>query len=393
MMGKPPYHVPSMDEIRAVDKPGLVAASTFSGCGGSSLGYRMAGFEVRYANEFIEAARDTYAANMEPYTFLDGRDIRDVKGADILDHCGGEVDLLDGSPPCSDFSTSGKREKGWGKVKEYSDGSQRVDDLFFEFARIVREVKPKTFVAENVSGLVKGTAKGYFKWILRALRQSGYRVEAKLLNAAWLGVPQARQRLIFVGVREDQPFDPIHPMPLPYQYTVRDVIGADAPLLVIHDPRGLYPVRNMTDVPAMTVTTRTAAHVQVWGGDNVEVDPETGESIVFRSYSLYETWKRLKIGTGAQESRFNLKRIDPDRPCLTILQTGGHPAEASVAHWDQPRKFTLAELRRLSAFPDDFILTGTYEQRYERIGRAVPPVMMYHVAKGIRDKLVEAKHA
>lgn len=349
---KPPYHVPTMAEIRAVDKPGLIAASTFSGCGGSSLGYRMAGFEVRYANEFIEAARDTYAANMEPYTYLDGRDIRDVKGAEILEHCGGDVDLLDGSPPCSDFSTSGKREAGWGKVKEYSDGSQRVDDLFFEFARLVREVQPKTFVAENVSGLVKGTAKGYFKWILRALRQSGYRVEARLLNAAWLGVPQARQRLIFVGVRKDQPFDPIHPLPLPYQYTISDAIGLE----------------------------------------DTEIDPETGETITFREYGLYTAWKRLKVGTGAQESRFNLKRTTPDKPCLTILQTGGHPGAASVAHWEQPRKFTLAELRRLSAFPDDFILTGTYEQRYERIGRAVPPVMMYHVAKGIRDKLVEARN-
>jgi DNA (cytosine-5)-methyltransferase 1 len=381
-----------MGEIRAIEPCGLVAASTFSGCGGSSLGYRMAGFSVRYANEFVEAARDTYAANQSPATFLDGRDIRTVTGAEILEYCGGSVDLLDGSPPCSDFSTAGKREKGWGKVKQYSDTEQRVDDLFFEFARLVREVQPRCFVAENVSGLVKGSAKGYFKLILAALRDCGYRVEAKLLTASWLGVPQARQRLIFVGVRADQGFDPIFPKPLPYQYTVREAICPDEPLLAVYDTMGTVggfaKATDTTDTPSQTITTQTHLHYQLFGGAKLEKDPETGQNLVFTKYSIYETWKRLGIGESPSGSYFNLIRTNPDRPAPTIAASHGSPGVASAAHWEIPRKFSLGECRRLCSFPDDFILTGDYAQRWERLGRAVPPVMMSHIAAGLRDALL-----
>jgi DNA (cytosine-5)-methyltransferase 1 len=337
-----------MSEVAAIPPNGLVAASTFSGCGGSSLGYRMAGFQVRYANEFIEAARDTYAANQAEYTVLDGRDIRDVAGRDILDACGGSVDLLDGSPPCSDFSTAGKRDEGWGKVKRYSDSEQRVDDLFFEFTRLIREVKPKTFVAENVSGLVKGTAKGYFKMILASMKACGYRVEAKLLNASWLGVPQARQRIIFVGVREDLGFAPPFPKPFPYQYTVRDAIGDSGP----------------------------------------RFDPETGQDLDFTPYAIYGPWKVLPVGGSPSGSYFNLVRVDPDRPAPTVAASHGSPGVASISHWEVPRKFSLVECRRISSFPDDFVLTGDYGQRWERIGRAVPPVMMKQIASAVAGELL-----
>ena len=216
-----------MAEINALDWNGLNAISTFSGCGGSSLGYRMAGYRVLYANEFIDAARDTYNANKRDYTYLDGRDIRTVTSESILEIIKlkkGELDLLDGSPPCASFSTAGKREKAWGKVKKYSDKAQRVDDLFFEFARLLEGLQPKTFIAENVSGLIKGTAKGYFLEILSTLKKSGYNVEAKLLDAQWLGVPQARQRLIFVGTRVDLPISPVFPKPHPYRYTLQDAL-------------------------------------------------------------------------------------------------------------------------------------------------------------------------
>lgn len=182
---KPIYRIPSMAEIAAVPWNGFNAVSLFSGCGGSSLGYKMAGFKVLWANEFIPAAQETYHVN-HPDTILDTRDIRLVQAQDILDAIGlkmGELDLLDGSPPCASFSTAGKREKGWGQVKQYSDTKQRTDDLFFEYARLVQGLQPKVFVAENVSGLVKGTAKGYFLEILAALKACGYNVVAKVLDA------------------------------------------------------------------------------------------------------------------------------------------------------------------------------------------------------------------
>jgi DNA (cytosine-5)-methyltransferase 1 len=155
MVAKPPYCVPSLAEIRSLPWNGYDVLSTFSGCGGSCLGFAMAGFRVLWASEFIPAAQETYRAN-HPGTLLDTRDIRTVQPAVILAAIGkqpGEIDVLEGSPPCASFSTAGQREAGWGKVRAYSDTRQRTDDLFFEFARILRGVQPKAFVAENVSGL------------------------------------------------------------------------------------------------------------------------------------------------------------------------------------------------------------------------------------------------
>lgn len=398
---KPAYHVPSMAEVRAIEPNGFTVASLFSGCGGSSLGYRMAGFKTVYANEFIEAARDTYRANAPDYAYLDPRDIREVTGKDILDRVG-PVDLLDGSPPCASFSTAGKRHKAWGTVNGYSDTKQRTDDLFMEYARIVRDIQPKVFVAENVSGLVKGSAKGYFKLILNTLRDCGYRVEARLLNASWLGVPQARQRLIFVGVRNDLGFAPVYPKPLPYRYTVRDAICQDVifdeshdsdrdyqdmpnNILIVHDTEGQFPVQDRTDHPARTITTKNGDN-KVFG-DSITNDPETGQNLMFGKYTIYDAWKRLGLGESPEASRFNLIRTHPDKPSPTILACQGHPGTAGVAHWERPRKFTLGELRRLCGFPDDFVLTGTYAQRWERLGRAVPPLMMRAVAREMATAL------
>lgn len=350
---KPPYRVPSMAEIDALPWNGFNAISTFSGCGGSCLGYRMAGFRVLWASEFVPAAQETYRAN-SPSTILDTRDIRDVAPFDILSACGkgvGEIDLMDGSPPCASFSTAGKREAGWGQVKNYSDTKQRTDDLFFEFARLVKGVQPRVFVAENVSGLVKGTAKGYFLEILAALKACGYRVQARLLDAQWLGVPQARQRIIFVGVREDLGIDPVHPRPLGYRYSVRDA---------------LYRVRE-------------------------SIEPECD----IAKYAIGKAWESTPFGGKGNEKYYSLKRPKIDDPCLAItcppsadFSRTAVTSAASVCHPTEKRKFSIAELRRICGFPDDFVLNGSYSQNWERLGRAVPPVMMSHVARTVRDEIL-----
>jgi len=226
---KPPYKVPTMDEVRAVPWNGLTVASTFSGAGGSCTGYRMAGYRVVWANEFQADAAESYKANASEHCYLNTDSIRQVDPADVLRESGlerGELDLFDGSPPCQSFSTAGKRHKGWGEIEAHADGTtQRSDDLFFDYARLVEGVQPKVFVAENVTGMVKGAAKGYFKIILQALKDCGYEVVARVIDGSWVGVPQARQRLIFIGVRNDlvaKGFRPVHPAPWPFQYTIAD---------------------------------------------------------------------------------------------------------------------------------------------------------------------------
>lgn len=345
---KPAYRVPSMAEIRALPWNGFTCASTFSGCGGSSTGYRMAGFKVVWASEFIDAARESYKANAAPHTIVDGRDIRLVTASDILKATGlevGELDLFDGSPPCASFSTAGKREAGWGKVKKYSDKAQRTDDLFFEFSRLLRGLRPKVFVAENVSGLVKGTAKGYFLEILQELKSCGYRVSCRVLDAQWLGVPQGRQRTIFVGTREDLKRDPVHPSPIKYRYTLHDAIG---------------------DLIGKAV------------------EPEAS----MERYATGYEWEKMgRPGTQSQKY-FQLVRPSWNEPCPTVTAGGGHPSLASVCHPTEKRKFSIAEVKRICGFPDDFILTGTYSQQWERCGRAVPPVMMMYIAATIRDEIL-----
>ena len=418
---KPPYRVPTMSEVRALPPCGLTVASTFSGCGGSSLGYRMAGYRVLWASEFVAAARDSYRANADPRTVLDERDIRVVKPEEVLEACGlreGELDLLDGSPPCASFSTAGNREKDWGKTKAYSDTKQRTDDLFFEYVRLLRGVKPRAFVAENVSGLVKGTAKGMFLEVLRELKASGYRVRAKVLDAKWLGVPQSRQRLIFVGVRDDLGLDPVFPAPLPYFYSVRDALPWIGRVNL--GPHGfsdgkssdaevhLSPTVGSSGMGSFAYSVEAAVTVKGHGwfeGGQIDVDgpaptlpaspggagynghevsaPEPTEGDISR-YEIGREWDNLKPGEQS-ERFFSLVKADPDAPSPCVTQTGGNLSAAAVVHPTEKRKFTIAELRRICGFPDDFILTGSYAQQWERLGRAVPPVMMSHVAAALRD--------
>lgn len=355
----PPYTVPSMAEVRATPTP-FIGVSTFSGAGGSSTGMRMAGVKMLWANEFVPAARDTYRANW-PTTTLCADDVRAVNAETILSTIGlerGQLDVLEGSPPCASFSTAGLVSKGWGEAHVYSGKTQRTDDLFYEFVRLLDELQPRVFVAENVSGLVKGKSKGVFLQVLAALKGCGYDVRAQKLDASWLGVPQARERMIFIGVRSDLGVRPKFPTPLPYRYTLRDVLTED-----------VAPERD---------------------GDRF-VDQETGTDLSIKPFSQYAYWLRK-----APDSRtplpsnryFLLRRCLMDQPAFTVTAKGDVAASA-ITHPYEPRKFTLAELRRICGFPADYVLTGRYAHRWERLGRSVPPVMMAAIGRCVVETLEE----
>lgn len=353
-MDKPPYRVPTMPEIVAIPWNGLKVASTFSGAGGSCTGYRMAGFKVVWANEFVPAAQASYKANAAPDCHLDCRDIKHVQSADIFSVTGlkeGELDLFDGSPPCQAFSTAGKREKGWGKDKTYEHGAkQQNETLFSEYIRLLRGLMPKTFVAENVSGLVKGTAKGYFLEILRDLKASGYRVTCKVLDAQWLGVPQTRQRTIFVGVREDLKLDPVHPKPLAYRYSVRDALPHITAFQQMAGYNG-HPFLS-SDQPSQTII-RTGSH-------NCEAKIEGANGFNGHAGKTVE------------------------QPMSTVQ--AGRPV--NVTSGTVRRKFTIDEVKAICSFPPDFILKGSYAQQWERLGNSVPPLMMRAIAEQIRDRIL-----
>ena len=264
------------------------------------------------------AAQETYRLN-HPDTILDTRDIRKIQPQEILSAIGmeaGQIDLLDGSPPCASFSTAGKRNKVWGKVKAYSDSSQRTDDLFFEFARLLDGLQPRTFVAENVSGLVKGVSKGYFLEILKSLKGCGYRVEAKVLDAQWLGVPQMRQRLIFVGVREDLGLAPAFPKPLPYRYSVRDALPWISELESYPYEGGeSFKIKDGQKRPAPTVPS--GPHNASYVRHRVEAETDISRFRDRRGVGKAQT------GGGVERSTSTSRGRSLDRPCPTATAVGG----------------------------------------------------------------------
>jgi len=390
-----PYTMQDVHDASAQEKFKVI--STFAGGGGSSTGYRLAGGKVLVINEFVEEAQKTYAENYPETIILPG-DIKALTGKDFLDAVGvdvGEIDILDGSPPCSAFSVAGKlshniheeehvdlwgnvtiekvpgkHSDGWGQTKNYSDGKmvENIEDLFFEFLRVAKEIKPKVIVAENVKGLTISEAKKYFNKILNTFEKIGYDVCAKVLDSRYYGVSQTRTRVIFIGIREDvaektgysfMNISQIFPEPDKEVIPVKDVMVG-----LVNDPE---EVKYLTEKFSNTAYWKQT-------GSKMPIDPD-------------------KVLTGMdyhpKGHHFNLKRVSQHQPCPTITAMGSAETTAGAFHWIEPRKLTLGELKRIMSLPDDFILTGKWNQKAERCGRMVPPLMMEKVASSIYEKVLE----
>jgi DNA (cytosine-5)-methyltransferase 1 len=178
--------------------------SCFACGGGSTMGYKLAGFDVLGCNEIDPKMMEAYRENHNPkYSFLEP--IQTFKDRDDLPAELYNLDILDGSPPCSSFSMAGLREKAWGKEKKFKEGQakQVLDTLFFDFIDLANKLKPKVVIAENVKGLLLGSAKSYVRQIYREMDKAGYYCQHWLLNASKMGVPQRRERVFFICLRKD----------------------------------------------------------------------------------------------------------------------------------------------------------------------------------------------
>ena len=295
----------------------------------------MAGFRELLAVEWERNAADTFRLNF-PHVPLYHGDIAKLSVDECLRLAGvapGELDVFDGSPPCQGFSTAGKREIGDAR-----------NQLFREYCRLLKGLQPRAFVMENVSGMVKGDFKLVFAEILRTLKGCGYRVKARLLNAMFFGVPQSRERMIFIGVREDLACEPTHP------------IGWSEPV---------------------SIASATA---------NVAIDPDELAALRAASlrYATYSRWAEMKPGQSLQDigetSGFSCVKLDPSRPCPTILKSDGRLSAHGKMHWLDRRRPTVSEFKRWGSFPDAFRTTGDFGQGVERIGNSVPPLLMRSIA-------------
>ena len=362
------YNLQDVYDAEAQNKFNVI--STFAGGGGSSTGYRLAGGKILAINEFVEEARTTYAANY-PSTPILPDDIKELTGQDLLDAAGikaGEVDILDGSPPCSAFSMAGSvvqgnHKIGFGKTKKYSDGKkvENIEDLFFEFLRVAEDIKPKVIIAENVAGLLMGEAKQYYYKITNTFEKIGYDVSSLVLDSSHYGVPQTRKRVIFIAVRED----------------VTEAVG-----LTFMNIAGIFP-----DKFSQAITCGDAFSDLVYDKEEVSMLTEK-----FSKGSHFKTASKMpldpdKVLTGCdyhpKGHHFNMKRISRHKPAPTITASGG------CIHWSEMRKLTLNESQRAMSLPDDFKLTGKWEQRSERMGRMVPPLMMKAVADSVYKNILK----
>lgn len=197
-----PYNWNLKDAVFTKDKGKVF--SCFACGGGSTMGYKLAGFDVLGCNEIDPKMIEAYKTNHNPkYAYLEP--IQTFKNRTDLPKELYELDILDGSPPCSSFSMAGNRDKDWGKEKKFREGQaeQVLDTLFFDFIDLAKELQPKVVVAENVKGLLMGNAKDYVIEIYKSFDEAGYYCQHFLLDASKMGVPQKRERVFFIALRKD----------------------------------------------------------------------------------------------------------------------------------------------------------------------------------------------
>lgn len=302
--------------------------STFAGCGGSSIGYRLAGFRELLAVEFWDKACEAFRANFPDVPLWD-QDITDLSVEQALDLAGvkpGELTVFDGSPPCQGFSTAGKRR--------FDDGRNQ---LFKQYVRLLEGIQPQAFVMENVAGMVKGIMKLTFVEILEALKETGYRVRCWRLDAAHYGVPQTRNRLIFIGYRDDLGIDPTCPpaspgRPITCSQALRDI-----------------------DDPGHPITSKAVM--------KLACQMKPGE--LGKKYH-------------PQGHFFGLWRLDPNKPAQCIIRSGGNQ---SIIHWGRNRFIGAPSLARLFSFPDDYVWPDPRTSAVKNLlGNCVPPNMMRAIA-------------
>jgi DNA (cytosine-5)-methyltransferase 1 len=321
--------------------------STFSGVGGSSMGYKLAGCKVLASLEFIELARECYRLNF-PNTPIIEKDIRNVSGKEILKLIGlkkGELDILDGSPPCASFSVAGKGTKLWGQVKQYSSTKQRTDDLFDEQIRLIDEIRPKACVIENVRGMTIGVAKSLLSNYINKLIKIGYDVNVELLDAKYFETATSRQRVFIIGIRKDLNKKASHPKPFSKPTTFGDAVKN----IKIDEIERQYLLKKVNEC-------------------------ELGRLPYVKQCKQGETLAKYN----PKGNYFSTRRASMNKPLPTITTKF-----MDLVHPLENRTLTIDELKACSSFTPDFKITGSYMHKYERIGRAVPPNLMKHIANHI----------
>lgn len=324
--------------------------SCFACGGGSTMGYKLAGFDVLGCNEIDPKMIEAYRTNHNPkYSYLEP--IQTFKLRKDLPEDLYNLDILDGSPPCSSFSMAGNREKDWGKEKKFREGQaeQVLDNLFFDFIDLAKELQPKVVVAENVKGLLQGDAKEYVRNIYRAFDEAGYYCQHWLLDASKMGVPQRRERVFFVCLRKDLAD------PFLKQVSLFDIL----PQLKLEFNEPEIPFKEIYDGKGKPITDYKK---QAWEHRK----PNDG--------GISDS----KAHAGMKVSDFNHVYLKMDKVMPTI--TG--KAEHAMSLFDEPIKPSQNELKKGGSYPMDY----KYDNIGYLVGMSVPPVMTAQIATEIYNQ-------
>lgn len=334
---------------KGIDAHGSTVFGTFICGGGSTMGYKLAGFHHLGGVEIDPKVAATYRHNHAP-EFLFVEDLRKFNRRDDLPAALYDLDVLDGSPPCTSFSMAGSREKAWGKRKQFREGQvkQTLDDLVFVYCDTIAKLRPRVCLLENVAGLVKGNARAYCRGIVERLTEAGYRVQVFVLNAALMGVPQHRQRTFFIGLRDDYDLPPLK------------IAVEEEPILF---------------------------------GDIID-DTDKSQTIKGSDYEIWLKRKPCDVGfntilkrTESRDARFNWKIVHRSRVCPTLC------ADDLNFTYSYPRRLNAKELTLCSSFPLDYECTR--KELTFMTGMCVPPVMTAHIADAIYNqwlKLIKENH-
>lgn len=327
--------------------------SCFACGGGSTMGYKLAGFDVLGCNEIDPKMIEAYRTNHNPkFSYLEP--IQTFKLRKDLPKELYNLDILDGSPPCSSFSMAGNREKDWGKEKKFREGQaeQILDNLFFDFIDLAKELQPKVVVAENVSGLMMGAAKDYVKRIYQAFKEAGYqlRIEPYLLDASTMGVPQRRKRVFFIALRND----------LADNFMEQVDMFQSAPKLEL-------------EFNEKEITFK-----------EIEKPGTIQENITHIPEGVLPYWRRIEEGRSCADVHekghfFQELKLDRNRS-LPTLRAGSN----SYYHYEVERRLYDIEIILGGSYPKDYNFLNL--KPIYLIGMSVPPVMTAQIATEIYNQ-------
>lgn len=303
----------------------------FAGAGGLALGLEQAGFEGLAYVEFDHTACETLRKNRPNWNVIED----DIHNVSFLPYSNMDIDLVSGGCPCQAFSYAGKR-LGFADIR---------GTLFYEFARCVKETKPKMFFFENVKGLLSHDSGKTIGVILDVLENLGYTLQYQVLNASYYGVGQKRERLIIIGIRNDL-IDTVK-----FTYPVPDVTQTTLKTALVNCPK--------SDGITYSDAKRKVMELVPDGGCWVDLPDDVAKAYMKKAY--YSGGGRRGMA----------RRLSWDEPCLT-LTTSPSQKQTERCHPDETRPLTIREYARVQSFPDDWKFAGSIHQQYKQIGNAVP---------------------